>query len=118
MAISLPIPYPLIPHWRESMNWTSFLLGVGAMSAITTAALVWIAVRGNKNKSAAYIEGVMCPASFPKMPDSLNALAEALGNSDEQTPNEIRQELRDEGVDVDAADGRTAVLLKSLKAAD
>ena len=36
------------------MNWTSFLLGVGAMSAITTAALVWIAVRGNKNKSAAY----------------------------------------------------------------
>ena len=36
------------------MNWTSFLLGAGAMSVITTVSLVWIAVRGNKNKSAAY----------------------------------------------------------------
>ena len=36
------------------MNWTSFLLGVGAMSVITTVSLVWIAVRGNENKRAAY----------------------------------------------------------------
>ena len=38
----------------ESMNWTSFLLGAGAMSVITTVSLVWIAVRGNENKRAAY----------------------------------------------------------------
>ena len=42
------------------------------------------------------------------MPDTsfIDTLCDALGNSDDQTPDEIREELRSEGVDVDGMEKR------------
>ena len=42
------------------------------------------------------------------MPDKsiVDNLSEALGNSDDQTPDEIREELRDDGVDIDTLEQR------------
>jgi len=51
------------------------------------------------------------------MPDSsfINTLCDALGNSDDQTPDEIREELREEGVDVDSMEKRLKELQVKLE---
>lgn len=44
----------------------------------------------------------------------LHNLSEAFGESDDQTPEEIRQELREEGFDIDSAEKRLLEFQREL----
>lgn len=47
----------------------------------------------------------------------LDKLSETFGESDEQTPNEVREELREEGLDIDSAEARLMDFQRKMRMA-